>query len=122
MDYPNVNAFSLSLIVFLVGSGLSFLVFGFSCLFSPYMVAEFKRYGLITYRRLNGYLQVIGGLGLFLSFYKPLIGIIASLGLAVLMLLGFLVRLKIKDGFIKSFPAFFYMIINGIICFLLWNQ
>lgn len=86
------------------------------------MVTEFKRYGLTKFRKLNGYLQLFGAMGLFIGFYQPVVGIIASLGLALLMALGFLVRLKIKDGFVKSFPAFFYMIVNIIICFLLWNQ
>ena len=35
----------------------------------------------------------------------------------MLMLLGFCVRLKIKDGFVKSFPSFFYMALNA---YLFW--
>jgi len=36
----------------------------------------------------------------------------SSGGLTLLMLLGFIVRLKVKDGFWLSFPSFFFMILN----------
>jgi len=44
-----------------------------------------------------------------------LIWSISSLGLTVLMLLGFIVRLRIKDSWIQSFPSLFYMVLNGYI-------
>ena len=42
--------------------------------------------------------------------YNPLI--LASTGLFLLMLGGFIVRLKIKDSFTQSFPAFSFAILN----------
>lgn len=119
MEYPNLIVFSFEIKVLIVFSAVSFLVFGLSCLFAPYMVLEFKRYGLSKFRKLNGVVQLLGALGLLLDFYKTHFGILASGGLGILMVLGFLVRLKIRDGFVKSFPAFFYAVLNFTILFLL---
>lgn len=96
-------------------SGVSFLGFGIGCFLSKKMEKEFIRYGLSNYRKITGFFQILGGLGLLgLSFSNKLWGI-SSLGLCVLMFMGFVVRIKIKDGFIRSFPSFFYMIVNGYI-------
>jgi hypothetical protein len=101
--------------------GASFLFYGVSCLVSPFMKAEFARYGLADHRILTGCLEMAGAIGLFLGLVVPLIGILASAGLSLLMLLGFLIRLKIKDGFVRSFPAFFFMVLNLWILFLYLN-
>ncbi|MEM7483954.1 MAG: DoxX family protein [Bacteroidota bacterium] len=107
-----ISAISSVLFIAIAFSGISFIVFGLSCLFSKFMVSEFQRYGLQKFRILNGYLQILGGIGLLIGLsYLPL-ALTSSFGLTVLMLCGFLVRLKIKDGFVKSFPAFFYMLLN----------
>lgn len=81
------------------------------------MKSEFQRFGLLNYqRKLTGILQLLGAFGLFLGIFEPLLGVMASAGLGTLMLLGFIVRLKIKDNFIKAFPSFLFMIINFIVC------
>jgi len=78
------------------------------------MIAEFKRYGLSNFqRKLTGYFQILGAIGLLLSFISLLLGLIAAIGLSVLMLFGFLVRLKIKDSFLQSAPSFVFMLLNG---------
>ena len=119
MAYPNLNEFSWYLTALLIFSSLSFIIFGLSSLFAPYMVTEFERYGLKKFRVSNGYLQLLGAIGLGLAFYFRTVGLAASAGLAILMVLGFIVRLRIKDGFVKSFPAFFYAVLNAFIYFLL---
>ncbi|WP_238719030.1 DoxX family protein [Pelagihabitans pacificus] len=96
-------------------SGISFIFFGVSCLFAPYMVMEFERYGLKKFRIPNGFLQIFGGIGLLVGLYHTPLLLAASSGLALLMAAGFGVRLRIKDGFIKSFPAFFYFLLNLVI-------
>ena len=76
------------------------------------MVLEFERYGLSKFRTLNGILQLAGGLALLLGLmHKPLL-IMGSGGLALLMFLGLLVRIRLKDGILKSSPALFYMLLN----------
>ncbi|MGB3143525.1 MAG: DoxX family protein [Maribacter sp.] len=104
--------YTKGLIIF---SGISFLFFGISCLFSQFMILEFKRYGLGNFRILVGCLQLLGALGLLLGLYFKNWAIMASLGLSILMALGFLVRLKIKDPVWVSVPSLFYSIINLVL-------
>lgn len=101
------------LLIIIWFSALSFLFYGSSYYLSSHMRDEFKRYGLEKFAFLVSTLQILGGLGLIvgLQFYPVLI--ISSFGLALLMLLGFMVRLKIKDGFWHSLPAFAYFLLNA---------
>ena len=80
------------------------------------MKTEFERYGLQKFRKLVGYLQLLGGFGLLLGLMFQPILIVSSGGLALLMLLGFGVRLKMKDGFLLSLPSLIFMILNLYIC------
>jgi hypothetical protein len=81
------------------------------------MKLEFHRYGLSRYRQLTGYLEVLGGAGLIVGHYHHIILSISSAGLAVLMFLGVLVRLKSKDAMIEIAPAFILLTINVFIFF-----
>tara|TARA_B100000497_G_scaffold50432_1_gene58125 strand:- start:46046 stop:46306 length:261 start_codon:yes stop_codon:yes gene_type:complete len=80
------------------------------------MKMEFKRFGLEKFGLIIIALQFLGATGLMvgLVLFNPLL-IISSLGLALLMLAGFLVRLKLKDGILVSLPALFYMSLNAYI-------
>ncbi|WP_452222066.1 DoxX family protein [Lacinutrix salivirga] len=94
-------------------SGLAFIYFGINCFVSEFIVLEFKRYHLEKYRRLTGLLQLLGAIGLVIGLYfSPVLLFVSSIGLALLMLAGFIVRLKIKDNFIKSSPAFTFAVLN----------
>ncbi|MEP0481563.1 MAG: hypothetical protein ABJD23_15175, partial [Nonlabens sp.] len=55
--------------------------------------------------------------GLIVGIFNTYIGIAASAGLSLLMLAGFIVRVKIKDGVYKSSPALIFMVLCGIICY-----
>ncbi len=97
---------------------VSFLFFGTTCLFSKHLRLEFTRFGLNTLQRLlTGFLQLAGAIGLIAGIYYVKIGIAASAGLALLMLAGFIVRLRIKDGIYKSSPAFIYLFLSSVICY-----
>ena len=55
----------------------------------------------------------MGSAGLFFGlYYSPLITLLASTGLFFLMIAGFIVRIKIKDDFIKSSPSFMFAALN----------
>ena len=101
----------LSIFVALIG--LAFLFYGYNCLFSNKLVEEFDRFKLTaSQRKITGIAQIIGALGLLGGlFYYPL-GIAAAIGLSILILLGFAVRLKIKDSFYASAPSFILMLVN----------
>jgi hypothetical protein len=99
--------------ILLAFSSLSFLLYGISCLTSSHMTKEFVRFGLERHRKLTGWLEIAGAAGLATGIINPLIGLMASTGLCLLMLAGYGVRLRIGDGFIKSSPAFIYMVLNA---------
>ena len=63
---------------------------------------------------LVGSLQIIGAIGLCAGYFLDLnlLTIISAIGLALLMLLGFGVRLRIRDTFIQSAPSVIYSAIN----------
>jgi hypothetical protein len=103
-------------------SAFSFLFFGLGCFFFPRMKTEFIRYGLKRQRTFVGLLQLIGAIGLLVGyFHQVTITIISAFGLCLLMILGFGVRLKIRDSVLQSAPAFFYALINGYIFLKLAN-
>ena len=86
------------------------------------MKEEFERYGLAKFRYIVGFLQLLGGTGLLIGLiWYPLLGI-ASAGLALLMLMGFGVRIKMKDGLLESLPSFSLMLINSYIFYLVINN
>ncbi|WP_225901957.1 DoxX family protein [Zobellia barbeyronii] len=108
------------LTIFTFFSAFSFLFFGFGCFFIPQMKNEFIRYGLAKFRKVVGVLQLVGGLGLLLGyFYSPIVQAAAALSLSILMVLGFAVRLKIRDGIFQSAPSLLYAILNGYIYYKL---
>ena len=93
---------------------IAFLVYGPCCVFSGHMVAEFKRYRLARFRTITGYLQILGSLGLLVGFFfSPATGLFAALGLSIQMLLGFGVRLLIRDSLLQCLPSFSFMLINA---------
>ena len=99
----------------LLFSAISFIFFGISCFIGPYFKSEFERYGLPQFRKLTGFLQLVGGLGILFGFFWNPLSMISTAGLSVLMLLGFGVRIKIKDSVIQSFPSFFYFALNAFL-------
>jgi hypothetical protein len=76
------------------------------------MQNEFKHFELEKFTTLTGILELLGGLGLLVGLKVGFILVIASGGLALLMLLGFGVRIKVKDGFWLTFPSLFFMLLN----------
>ncbi|MGZ3873966.1 MAG: DoxX family protein [Mucilaginibacter sp.] len=100
----------------IVISAGAFLFYGCSFFLNSGMKEEFDRFGLGQFRKLIGFLQLLGGLGLLAGFLWQPILVIASGGLSLLMLIGFGVRLKMKDGFWESLPSFIFMLLNFYIC------
>jgi uncharacterized membrane protein YkgB len=106
---------------FLTGfSALSFFCYGTRCLLSASMMREFERFGVQRFRRLIGVTQLLAASGLLLSFIHPLCGLIAAGGLSLQMLLGFCLRLKIKDSLLQSSPAIFYCALNAYLGYRFW--
>ncbi|PQB06720.1 hypothetical protein BST83_05800 [Polaribacter filamentus] len=94
-------------------SSLAFIYFGMNCFYSDFIIAEFIRYDLPSYRKLTGILQLLGSTGLLIGLYfSPILLLLASIGLCLLMLAGFILRLKINDNFIQSSPSFIFAALN----------
>ena len=101
--------------ILVIFSGISFLYYGVTYFTSPFMKAEFKRFGLEKVAMLTAVLEITGGLGLLLGLFVPFLLLISSAGLALLMLLGFITRLYIKDSVWVSLPALLFMFLNAYI-------
>lgn len=97
----------------MVFCSVSFYLYGWSCLKTQYMVAEFERYQLARFRKLTGQLQILGATGLIMGFIFPEIGGLASAGLSLQMACGLGVRIRIKDSWFQCLPAIMYMLVCG---------
>jgi hypothetical protein len=79
------------------------------------MKSEFKRFNLEKLGLIVIILQFLGATGLLVGLVFLPILIVSSFGLFLLMLLGLIVRIKLKDSIWISLPAFFFMVLNGYI-------
>lgn len=99
-------------------SSLSFAGYSISYFISPNMKEEFERFNLKGFGIYVIILEALGAIGLLVGlFSKPLL-LLSSGGLALLMLLGVLTRIKSKDSLKVSLPALFFMILNAFIFYL----
>lgn len=89
-----------------------FLYYGLSCLFAGAMVKDFERFNLQQFRRLTGLLEVMGALGLVGSYFLPPLVFPSAAGLSLLMLLGVITRLRVRDPLTDAIPAGVLMLLN----------
>ena len=93
-------------------SSLSFYVYVASYFISPHMKNEFKRFNLEKLGLLTIVLEFLGATGLLVGLkFNPILTL-SSLGIGLLMFFGLAVRIKLKDSFLISLPAGFYMLLN----------
>ena len=94
-------------------TALFFLFYGITAITTKKMADEFYRFGLNDrQRKLTGLLQIAGAIGLLAGFIYPILGILASAGFSVMMLVAFIIRIKIRDSFAQASPSLFFMVIN----------
>ena len=106
------------LTVLILISSLSFLAYGIAYFTSPQMKSEFKRFGLEKAGTLTAVLEILGGVGLLVGLKAQPVLLISSGGLAILMLLGVITRIRVKDSLWISLPALFFMLLNAFIFFM----
>ena len=116
------NGYNLAMNYLLIScvllSSFAFLAYSVSYFISPNMKSEFERFELKKFGIFVIILEALGALGLLAGlFLKPLL-LFSAGGLAVLMFLGVIVRIKSKDGLMVSLPAFFFMSLNAYIFYL----
>lgn len=103
-------------------SSLSFAGYSISYFISPHMKNEFERFDLKDFGKVVIFFEILGAAGLLVGlFYKPVL-LLSSGGLALLMFLGLLTRIKKKDSFLVSLPALFFMLLNAYILYAVINQ
>ena len=108
--YTMISLFQAVLLL----NALFFLFYGIQCLASQTMVSEFERFRLHDSQRvLTGVLQLFASAGLAAGLIFPAIGALASGGLALMMLVAFLVRIRVGDGVIQSAPSLFFLVLNA---------
>ena len=118
-DNLNMNYLLLSCVLL---SSISFIGYSISYFTSSHMKNEFERFKLKKYGVFIIILEILGAIGLLAGLiFTPLL-IVSSGGLAVLMLLGLITRIKSNDNFLVSSPAIFYLILNSYILYLGINQ
>jgi len=108
-----MSAFEFCIIL----SGIAFLGYSIAFFTGPKMKLEFKRFGLEKYALLTVIFEILGALGLLIGYFlsQKLLLEISAVGLSVLMFLGVLVRLRVKDGLFVTMPAFFFFLLNAYI-------
>lgn len=103
--------------VLILFSSLSFLGYGIAYFTSPKMKSEFIRFGLGKLGKFIAILEILGALGLLFGLIVNSILLISSGGLALLMFLGLVVRIKVKDSLYVMLPALFFLGLNSYIYF-----
>ena len=104
--------------ILIIISSLSFIGYGTAYFTSTKMKSEFIRFGLEKVGALTAMLEILGAIGLLVGLKLHPILPVSSGGLAILMLLGVAVRIKMNDSIWVSLPAFFFMILNASIFYL----
>jgi uncharacterized membrane protein YphA (DoxX/SURF4 family) len=93
-------------------SGAAFVIYGILCFSSTSMANDFHRFGMDDLRVLTGILELLGGTGLLIGLKWPPALWISAAGLALLMLIAFLIRMRMHDGVAVSAPSFTLMVLN----------
>lgn len=110
------------LLALAVISGLSFLYYGFGILFRVRLRQEFERYGLGRVRVLVGVLEILGGAAVLLGLAVAPLGVLGAAGLALLMLLGLIVRFSLRDPPRLMAPAAALAGLNAVLVVLFLNS
>lgn len=117
-NLPGTVLADMVLVILALVSGLSFLHYGAEILSEPRLEAEFSRYGLADFRGLVGVLELLGGAGVIVGVVFAPLGALAALGLSMLMLLGIVVRVRVRDAPRLMAPAALLCLLNAALAIL----
>lgn len=117
-DRPGTVLADMVVVILALISGLSFLHYGVEILSRPALEEEFSRYGLTDFRNVVGVLELLGGAGVIAGLVLAPLGALAALGLSVLMLLGIVVRIRIRDAPHLMVPAALLCLLNAVLVIL----
>lgn len=106
---------NLTFTVLTVLSSILFLWYGLTTLFSGGMIDDFSRFGLSQYRRMTGGFEVLGALGLLGGLIAPSLIVVSAAGLSLMMLLGVVTRVRVRDPWVQTLPAMVLMLLNLVL-------
>ena len=98
-----------------VASGTAFVFYGHETLFKERLRGEFERYGMPGVRTFVGSMHLLGGAGVLIGLLFAPVGVAAATGLTVMMALGLILRLKIRDAPRLMIPVVFLGFINSLL-------
>ena len=93
-------------------TAISFIIYGITSFFSEKTIKEYARWGYKNNRKLIGFFQFIGGIGLIIGVKYSVILSITSFFFIIMMFFAVFVRIKIKDNIINILPTITYLILN----------
>ena len=96
-------------------TAISFVIYGYSSFMSKRMISEYSRWGFADQRKIIGFFQLLGGIGLLIGIKVNILLFITSLSFIIMMLFAIIVRIKIKDGIVEILPAITYLFLNIMI-------
>jgi len=102
-------------------SASAFTYYGLRCIKSLAARREYRRYGISHLRVLNGTFQLFGAGGVMIGLLIPPIGMVASAGLCVMMLLGLQTRIRLGDAKRLMIPASTLAALNALLFVLFWR-
>ena len=100
----------IEIIIFI--SAISFIVYSSMSIFSKKMILEYKRWGYQRLRILIALFQLLGGIGLLLGMFHPLLLMLVSFLLMIMMIFAIIVRIKIRDTIVNTLPAIIYALLT----------
>ena len=94
----------MPLLILTVASAGAFYYYGFETLYGAGPRAEYVRYGIPRLRVPVGCLQLVGATGLLVGLLYEPAGIVGAAGLALMMLIGLVMRARIGDSLRMMLP------------------
>ena len=105
----------MNLTLVILFTAISFVIYGYSSFMSKRMISEYSRWGFADQRKIIGFFQLLGGIGLLIGIKVNILLFITSLSFIIMMLFAIIVRIKIKDGIVEILPAITYLFLNIMI-------
>ena len=96
-------------------SGIAFLLYGIICVSSRSMVGDFHRFGMDNLRVFTGCLEILAGIGLFVGLWWLPAQVLSAGGLALLMLVAFCIRVRLRDSLAAALPSLLLLFLNVFI-------
>ena len=107
----------MNLTLVILFTAISFIIYVYSSFVSRRMKSEYARWGYSDQRKIVGFLQLLGGLGLLIGIKIDILLILTSFCFILMMNMAIFIRIKIKDNIVDILPAITYLFLNILILY-----